>query len=587
MNALYWREPLWALLGLLPLLWLAVGRWRANRLRYQYADPALWAWALGSQRPAGSHWRRGALLLAWLLLGLAAAGPRLPGYLPPDPDRQQATVMVVLDLSRSMDAEDVWPSRRQLALRALQGLLPELAASRVGLVVVAGRAHRLWPASTDRRALAELVGQLQDLRPPSQGSALADGVTLALQDLRTSQGERQLLLLTDGDLEPADQQALATVVGQAKTAGIGVLIAGMGSIGGAALPGPDGDWLRQAGEPVLSQLAEASLRQLATAADGAYLALPEQAPEQALRAQLPASLSRLQLDADAPLLWQELFPWLLCPAILLWLLGVLRLPTPAAPAGLAATALYLLGLTLALPAHADPLRQAHQALDADDLSRAQALFDELPGYAGRMGSGATCHRQQDWGCARQAFARAVLIAPDADARARAVYNLAHSVFQDGDFAGAAALFDDALRYRADYPAARHNRDFATALAAEVKHLAGSPQAERRAGRGPTSGPAGDAQPPDDPRLTLLPQTPATGLALSAAQRQDLINRGLNYTRLAETRQADANAPWGQGYGSGADLGMADVSLWQNLLERAEGLPTTPAEPLTLPGVRPW
>jgi len=586
MNALYWREPLWAALGLLPLLWLVLGRWRASRLRHQYADPALWPWALGNSHPAGSPWRRAALLLAWLLLGLAAAGPRLPDALPPDLDRQQATLMVVLDLSRSMDAEDVWPSRRRLALRALQGLLPELAASRVGLVVVAGRAHRLWPASADRRALAELVGQLQDLRPPSQGSALAEGVTLALQDL-AGPGERQLLLLTDGDLDEPARQVLATALGQASAAGVGVLIAGTGTIGGAALPGPGGDWLRQDGEPVLSRLAEAQLQQLADASGADYLTLPEQAPDQALLDRLPTGLSHLRLAADAPVLWHELFPWLLWPALLLWLLGVLRLPSPAAPAGLAATALYLVGLTLALPAHADPLRQAHQALAADDLGRAQALFDELPGYTARMGSGTVCHRLQDWGCARQAFAQAALAAPDDDARAKAIYNLAHSVFQDGDFAGAATLFDDALRYRADYPAARHNRDFAVALAAEVERLAGGPQAERRASRGPASGPAGDAQPPKDARLTLDTHTPGTGLALSAAQRQDLINQGLAYTRLAETRQADANAPWGQVYGGAGSKGVADVSLWQGLLERAEGLPTTPAEPLTLPGVRPW
>lgn len=585
MTALYWREPLWALLGLLPLLWLGIERWQALRLRRRYAEPALWPWALAETRPAGTRWRRAALLLAWLLLGLAAAGPRLPAWLPPGQDQGQATLMVILDLSRSMDATDAWPSRRRLAVRALTELLPHLKGSRVGMVVTAGHAHLLWPPSGDRHTLAQLSARLGDLRPPSRGSALAEAVALVQQQLAGVDGTRQLLLLSDGDLDAPGWQALQAAMRRAAAAGITPLIAGSGTAGGAALSGTDGGWLQRDGQPVLSRLAEAPLRSLASALGGVYLTLPEQQPGAALLARLPAELTRLALDADAPVQWHELFPWLLLPAALLWLLAGLRLAPLAAPAGIAASLLYLLGLSLALPARADPLAVAYQALAAGDPARARMLFAEQPGYAARMGGGSACHRLEDWSCARRAFSRAVLLAPDDTARARAVYNLAHSLFQSGDYRGAAALFDDALRYRPDYPAARHNRDFAAALAEEVARLAGGPQ-DARPGRGPASRTAGDTPLPASASRRLEPTVPP-GDRTATPQRRALLARGLDYTRLAEARHADASAPWGRGQETTTTTGAADIILWQTLLERAEGLPASPARPLTLPGVRPW
>jgi Ca-activated chloride channel family protein len=586
-STLYWREPLWALLGLLPVCWLAIGAWQAARLRQRYAEPALWPWALDDGLPTGSRWRRAALLVSWGLLGLAAAGPRLPAYLPPDQDHAAASLAVVLDISRSMDAQDVWPSRRRLALRGLEDLLPQLSGSRVGLIVTAGHAHPVWPISNDRHGLASLVAQLHALQPPSQGSDLAAGVRLASTQLANAPGTRLLLLLTDGDLDATRQQALSTALRQAGDNRIQLLIAGIGTQGGAALPGNDGSWLQQDDQPVLSRLARERLAALAESLGGQYLTLPEQAPAQALLARLPGAATRLRLQAGDAVLWQELFPWLLAPAVLLWLLAVLHLPRAAVPAGLVTTAVYLSGLLLVLPARADTLTQAHQALLTGDLPRARALYADLPGYAARMGSGATCHALGDWSCARQAFARAVLAAPTDDARARAIYNLAHSVFQSGDYAGAAALFDDALRYRADYPAARHNRDYTRELAAEVARLAGGPQADR-AGRASAMAAPGEAGNLADSRLTLggrdtvSPEVRPT----RPSQRQALLARGLAFTQLAASRSAEANAPWGQVYGGEAS-GSADITLWQGLLERAEGLPATPSQPRILPGVRPW
>lgn len=585
MSGLYWREPMWALIALLPLFWLGWHYWRTTQLKHRYADPQLWPWALGATSVSGRHWRRLALVMGWLLLALAAAGPRLPADPAALNERVQSELMIVLDLSRSMAAEDVWPNRRRVAMRTLRGVLPGLRAARVGLVVVGGHAHLLWPPSTDRQGLAELVAQLDQLRLPSHGSALAEGVTRATQAFTDTRIVRHLLIVSDGDLTA---NGLAAVDAALRAApGVGLTLAGIGSTGGAALTADNGDWLQQDDQIVVSRLNLTGLTQLAAAHGGHYLSVSGDDPADDLRKALPISLQHLTLAGDTPLRWSELFPWLLLPALGLLVVGVLHLPAKVASVSVVTTALYVSGLGATLPAHADVLAQAHAALAADDARQARTLFDQADGFAARMGSGAACHRLQDWSCARQAFGQAVLRAPNDSRRADAIYNLAHSVFQTGDFAGSAALFGDALRYAPDHQSARHNREFAKALAAEVERLRGGPQAERR-GRGRAASNS-DAPAPADAARTLsdAQQSTAAQPDRSAADRQALINRGLAYTRLASRQAKDPARPWGHAFGASPDGDAPDISLWQTLIERAEGLPASPEQPLMLDGVRPW
>jgi Ca-activated chloride channel family protein len=584
MNILYWREPAWLLLGLLPPLWLAIQGWRSRRLGQAYADPALQPWALQRTPQRGGWWRRLCLLLAWLLIGLAAAGPRSPAWLPPDQDHSQGDLMVVLDLSRSMDAQDLWPSRRELALRALQDLLPQLAGARTGLIVYAGRAHLLLPPTADRAALAEVVGQLSGLRLPTRGSDLAGALALARQALQDAEGQAQVLVLSDMDLEAAAWQRVARLAKGLAADGSGLLLAATATEGGAALPSADGSWLQADGSTVLSRVDPAALDAVANAA---VLRLTGPAAGRDLLAVLPERFGRPRLDPQAAVVWREHFPWLLLPALLLWLSASLRL-AGAAPIGLAATSVYLLGLGLSQPLLADDYRDAHQALEAGDPALALSLFDRQAGYAARMGSGLSCYRLEDWACARQAFAEAVLAANGDGQRAGALYNLGHVRFQAGDYGGAARLFTDALAYRPDYPAARHNRDYARALAEEVARLADR-EPSGRAGRGPRSGRPATGDIPAGARLQL---DDASGIALPEAdtadgERQALLNRGLQYVQLAESRAEDEQHAWGGFYRQGGLGDNSDVRLWQRLVEQAEGFPATPQQPLAIPGVRPW
>lgn len=585
MNPLYWREPAWLLLVLLPALWLVTQHWRSRRAALRYADPALQPWALQTRAAQAGLWRRLCLLLAWLLIALAAAGPRSPAWLPPEQDHSNGTLLVVLDLSRSMDAADLWPNRRQHALRLLTEAAPQLTGARSGLIVYGGRSHVLLPPTADRAILAQVARQLGELRLPTHGSDLAGALALARESLTGVPGERRVLVLSDMDLADGERQAASREAARLSAEGIGVLLGAVATEGGAALPGPDGSWLQQDGATVLSRLDMAALDRLIPHAG--ILRLDSDDAAGRLLSALPDGFRHPRLDAQAAVIWHEHYPWLLLPAALLWLAASLRL-SAAAPAGLAAGLLYLFGLSTSLPLKADDYRDAYLALQGGDASVALARFDRQQGYAARMGSGTSCYRLQDWPCARQHFAAAVIAADGDGQRAGALYNLGHAIFQVGDFRTAAGLFSDALRYRPDYPAAAHNRDYAIAMADEVERLA-----ERtgggRAGRGPRAGAPRSGPLPADARLQLddrggaaLPATDPT-----AGARQALLNRGLQYVQLTEAQAQQAAGEWARVYRQVDQRNDGDARLWQRLLEQAEGFPATPEHPYNIPGVRPW
>jgi Ca-activated chloride channel family protein len=128
---LSWREPLWLLLLLAPVALFAAGRVRHHKLA-AYADAHLMPWAVAAQGDGAFFSKRAAMSwIAWLLLSIAAAGPRLPLVQAASPVQQAEsthalTLMVALDVSASMTAADIAPNRLARARLELSDLIKRL-----------------------------------------------------------------------------------------------------------------------------------------------------------------------------------------------------------------------------------------------------------------------------------------------------------------------------------------------------------------------------------------------------------------------------------------------------------------------------
>lgn len=167
-------------------------------------------------------------LLGLLLLVLAATRPLLP--LPGQASRN--VVILVMDVSRSMMAADLKPSRLEAAKEAARVFLREAPrALRIGLVAFSGHAQTIHPPTTDRRLLRESLDSLEFGR----STAIGEGILEALRNIREAGGEGEILLLTDGRNRTGKDPLEAAA--EASRMGVRIYAVGVGVPGW--IPGPE------------------------------------------------------------------------------------------------------------------------------------------------------------------------------------------------------------------------------------------------------------------------------------------------------------------------------------------------------------
>lgn len=275
-------ELLWlaAALPVAALLLLALWRGRRVRVAAALGDAALVerlglagvrAWPVG---------RSALLALAAAALGLAAAQPQW-GLEQVQGKSQVRNVVLALDVSRSMLARDVEPSRLERERILTRRILREMPGDRVGLVAFAGRAYILSPLTVDHGALQLFVDALDPDIVSYGGSALSAAVRQAtdlVRGERPNSGDRAVVLVSDGEaLEQSE--AVQQAAERARDMGVTVFTVGVGTTGGSLIPRTDergretGFVVDPSGNRVVSRLDESMLRQIADVTGGEYVRL--------------------------------------------------------------------------------------------------------------------------------------------------------------------------------------------------------------------------------------------------------------------------------------------------------------------------
>lgn len=261
------------------------------------------------------------LLLACLALTVAAAGPMAP-FEEPESD-QPIDLVVALDLSLSMSAEDVGSSRAERARRILSELTDALPDERIGVAVFADWPYTLVPLTHDLDVVRFFGATLSPelVADRDQGTGLGAVVTHAratLERRKREESEPAILLLSDGESHGADASVLDSVAA-ATEGGVRLWTGGLGTTAGATLtrPGSGGEpVIDESGAPVVARLDESLLRQMADAGGGSYYDLSRDGGVRSLldemigEAREPASTDR----------WAQTAFWLtlLVLPLLLW-----------------------------------------------------------------------------------------------------------------------------------------------------------------------------------------------------------------------------------------------------------------------------
>lgn len=454
---LHWREPLWFLLATVPPL-LAAWRARQRARVLRYADAELLPWAASLSTANREAWPRTlAHALAWVLLALAAAGPRLPldereGQVAP---RHLVTVMAVVDVSASMHASDIAPDRLTRTRLELLDWLPKLQGERVGLIVYAGEAGVLLPPTDDIDLLRRAIDQIDTQLIEAPGTNLAAALDLARAQLTAAPGRAKAVLLVsdaEGDsVEPAAQAAVEAL----RKAGMPLFVLGVGSEVGAPVPLPDGGFAEREGTRVLSRMDVATYGQWARATGGRFVEVADGDGDwSALYDGGIATLPGDPVAASSARAWRELYAWCLAPALALFMLAYLP---HRAVAGV--TVAILFAVAVPQPAQADEAA-AWQAWQAKRYASAQTLYAEIGGHAGQMGAGAAAWRQADYAAATRHFGAALLLAANDRERTDALYNLGNAHYARGHWQAAVEAYQTVLRMRPADARARANLDYA-------------------------------------------------------------------------------------------------------------------------------
>lgn len=444
------------------------------------------------------------LCLAALVAIVAVAQPRW-GTIESRIPRHGADLVVVVDISRSMNARDVQPDRLEAAKATLNKTLDRLGGDRIGLVVFAGSSRTRFPLTTDFAAARQVIDTLQSgVLFVEGGSNASLGLQNAVELLSDDNNAgKVILLLTDGDDLGGDPVAGAQAV---RASGATLLIAGVGTVEGANVPITDpvrkteAALLDAAGNPIITKLNEPFLRALAAASGGRYLGSDLDIVPGAVDGSLRA-MERSRIDERPTFIPVERYQYFAAAALVLLVLASFAerwLRFSWRPAGaLAILTLLFTGCATgeyrANEAGIDALRAGDSALAIEKFLEVQVARPDDPEAALNL---ALAYAAADRNEEAIRSARRALDSPGTATRNRAYAAIGHYQFAAGRLPEALDAFRRALLESSTDDASRHDYEV-------VLRLLFPPEQQPTAV--PTAPGAGStATPPPDPTIGGTP-----------------------------------------------------------------------------------
>lgn len=259
------------LLLLIPVFFVIqalVLKFRAKRIR-RFGDQALVEKLMPSYSKAKVWLRLSLFAIAFMFFILGISRPQMGAILKEHKTRG-AEVMVVLDVSNSMLAQDYSPNRLERAKLAISRMVDKLRDDRIGLIVFAGNSFVQLPITTDYVSAKMFLSSISTESVPIQGTAMGEAISTALRSFSAqSDKSRAIIVITDGENHEDDPVAAAR---QAAELGVRVFTIGVGSPQGTMIPMGDGEYLEdREGNPVVTRLDEKVLQEVAEAGKGLYV----------------------------------------------------------------------------------------------------------------------------------------------------------------------------------------------------------------------------------------------------------------------------------------------------------------------------
>jgi len=458
-------EWLWALPVVIAMTLLLARRRLGPGSWQNVVAPALAPHVLSMSASRHGGYRWWLLAVGAVLAVLALAGPAWERIEQPVYRSDQALV-IALDLSRSMDAQDLSPSRLLRARLKILDILERRGSGQTALVVYSANAFTVTPLTTDTDTIAALVNSLSTDIMPSRGSYPVAAINKGRQLLEQAGAPfGEVLLITDGGSSPAAE----SVARDLREAGYTLSVLAVGTTEGAPIPRLRGGFItNQSGQIAVPKLEETSLRALAAAGGGQFSVLSTD--QRDLDLLLSGEVGRREASDESLVTdqWREEGPWLL----------LLLVPL----ASLAFRRGWVLLVALAILPVSEPTQasvwddlwftkdqQAQRKLNAGAAPDAAELFENPEWRAVAQ------YRSQDYADSAANFA--------ASDDARSLYNLGNALARQGEFESAIDAYEEALESDPGDADAAYNRDLLKQLLEQQQQQQGDQQQSDQQGEG--------------------------------------------------------------------------------------------------------
>ena len=308
------------LLVLIPLcgLFFSAIKWK-NKVKKQIGDPELVDALTADYSPKNYNYKFIIVAIALALCLLAAANLRAPAKTDTG-SRAGIDVMVALDVSNSMLAQDIKPNRLERAKQVLNLIIDRLGNNRMGMVVFAGQAFLQMPLTSDLTAARLYVSSANTDAVPTQGTVIGEALKMCNNALSTKEKKyKAVILISDG--EDHDEKA-DEAIKELQDNGVVVYTVGIGSPEGAPIFDPAmNDYKKdENGNTVVSKLNEKDLQNIASQTGGQYYLFTNASQVAGETAASIDQMEKKQIGGTGIRVYSSYFQWFLLAAFILLLL---------------------------------------------------------------------------------------------------------------------------------------------------------------------------------------------------------------------------------------------------------------------------
>ena len=464
----------------IPLLMIVVfyGVRRRKRIINRFALGKSRGWVQGDTDANRRRVKWAVLFSGLLFLIFSLTGPQY-GYHWEELEQRGVDIVIALDCSKSMLANDIQPTRLDRAKREVVDLLHMLKGDRVGLVAFAGTAFLQCPLTIDYQAFYLFLDTLTPGFLPVGGTDLSGAIETAVNGFDPKNtADKAIILITDGENTGKGPTA---VLKKAKAQGIKIFTIGVGKESGVPVPSEDGGLAKDsAGKIVVTRLDEKMLKEIAVSTNGLYMRSVagdmdlETIYEKEIRGKMEAS----SLRSGKKQVWEDRFQWVLIVAILLFMVDIFM--PQAARSRQAGKIIILLALILIMN---DPsvtlaestytlIEKGISAYDKQEYETALKHFTDAQVKAPDQAEiyyniGNTYYQLQDYDAAIDNYTQA-LNTTDDTLKQKVRYNLGNARFRKQQIKDAISAYEDALTLNSEDQQAKDNLEFAKKVLEQQK-----------------------------------------------------------------------------------------------------------------------